>query len=228
MQKSVRMMWDLMRDVAVTAKLLPRPARPSFEQDIRPLFERMSRLQWVNAGFAAQFGWKGPQDFSQPEWLERLAQRGDPTAELRRTIANHFRNFDRDSYSPTPWPWLYGDAMNIPPAATPRQNAALTDLQLRFLDQWANGDFDADYACSTPSSPAWPPPKRPTHTCAGISPQCPATATPSPASSPPTGGTWRSGTAWRGAGRTRHSGRGGQSISRVRALTDTSRTHPYP
>jgi hypothetical protein len=108
MQKSVRMMWDLMRDVAVTAKLLPRPARPSFEQDIRPLFERMSRLQWVNAGFAAQFGWKGPQDFSQPEWLERLAQRGDPTAELRRTIANHFRNFDRDSYSPTPWPWLYG------------------------------------------------------------------------------------------------------------------------
>jgi L-Lysine epsilon oxidase N-terminal/L-lysine epsilon oxidase C-terminal domain len=145
MQKSVRTMWDLMRDVAVTGKLLPRPVRPSFEQDIRPLFERMSRLQWVNAGFAAQFGWKGPQDFSQPEWLERLAQPGDPTAELRRTIANHFRNFDRDSYSPTPWPWLYGDAMNIPPAPTPRQNAALTDLQLRFLDQWANGHFDADY-----------------------------------------------------------------------------------
>jgi hypothetical protein len=145
MQKSVRTMWDLMRDVAITSLKLPKPARPSFERDIRPLFERMSRLQWVNAGFAAAFGWHAPQDFSQPEWLERLSNPDASERELRRTIANHFRNFDRDSYSPTPWPWLYGDAMNIPPAATPRQNAALTDTQLGFLQQWALGEFDADY-----------------------------------------------------------------------------------
>lgn len=145
MQKSVRTMWDLMRDVAITAGMLPRPLRPSFERDIRPLFERMSRLQWVNAGFAAAFGWQAPQDFSQPEWLERLSRPGNTNRELRRTIANHFRVFERDSFSPTPWPWLYGDAMNIPPASTPRQNAALSDTQLRFLQQWADGDFDADY-----------------------------------------------------------------------------------
>ncbi|MEA2162746.1 MAG: hypothetical protein QOK37_873 [Thermoanaerobaculia bacterium] len=145
MQKSVRTMWDLMRDVAITAKKLPRPPRPSFDRDIRPLFERMSRLQWVNAGFAAAFGWKSPQDFSQPEWLERLSRPGNTTRELRRTIANHFRVFDRDSWSPTPWPWLYGDAMNIPPANTPRQHAELTDLQLGFLKQWADGHFDSDY-----------------------------------------------------------------------------------
>jgi hypothetical protein len=35
--------------------------------------------------------------------------------------------------------------MNIPPAATPRQNASLSDTQLKFLQQWATGDFDADY-----------------------------------------------------------------------------------
>lgn len=149
MQKSVRTMWDLMRDVAFSdSKLklkLPKPARPSFEQDIRPLFERMTRLQWVNAGFAGQFGWKTPQDFTEPQWLERLSEPGATNRELRRTIANHFRVFDRDSYSPTPWPWLYGDAMNIPPATTPRQNASLTDTQLAFLKQWAEGDFDADY-----------------------------------------------------------------------------------
>jgi hypothetical protein len=147
MQKSVRTMWDLMRDVAINDKnlKLPRPVRPSFEQDIRPLFERMSRLQWVNAGFAAAFGWKGPQDFSQPELLERLSNPDDTNKELRRTIANHFRVFERDSWSPTPWPWVYGDAMNIPPAHTPRQHAELTDTQLRFLKQWAEGDFDADY-----------------------------------------------------------------------------------
>ncbi len=145
MQKSVRTMWDLMRDVAITAGTLPRPVRPSFERDIRPLFERMTRLQWVNAGFAAAFGWKGPQNFTEPYWLERLSRPGNTERELRRTIANHFRVFERDSWSPTPWPWLYGDAMNIPPAQTPRQNAALTDTQLRFLQQWADGDFDPDY-----------------------------------------------------------------------------------
>lgn len=145
MQKSVRTMWDLMRDLAISMGTLPKPVRPSFERDIRPLFERMSRLQWVNAGFAAQFGWKGPQDFSHPEWLERLSSPGNDTRELRRTIANHFRVFAVDSWSPVPWPWVYGDAMNNPPTKTPRQYTALTDTQLAFLQQWANGDFDADY-----------------------------------------------------------------------------------
>jgi transposase-like zinc ribbon protein len=42
------------------AGTLPKPVRPSFERDIRPIFERLSRLQWVNAGFAAGFGW-GPR-----------------------------------------------------------------------------------------------------------------------------------------------------------------------
>ncbi|HEX6640022.1 MAG TPA: LodA/GoxA family CTQ-dependent oxidase [Thermoanaerobaculia bacterium] len=152
MQKSVRTMWDLMRDLAINMGTLPKPVRPSFERDIRPLFERMSRLQWVNAGFAGAFGWKKPQDFSQPEWLERLSQSGNTNREMRRTIANMFRVFDRDSYSPAPWPWLYGDAMNNPPAPTPRQFTALTNTQLNFLKQWANGDFDSDYD-PTPNPP---------------------------------------------------------------------------
>ena len=40
---------------------------------------------------------------------------------------------------------MYGDAMNVPAALTPRQNAALSDLQLSMLVQWAKGDFEADY-----------------------------------------------------------------------------------
>jgi hypothetical protein len=48
---------------------------------------------------------------------------------------------------------MYGDAMNVPPALTPRQNAALSDLQLSMLAQWAKGNFDADY------DPAHQPPR---------------------------------------------------------------------
>ncbi len=145
LQKSVRTMWDLMRDVAISAGMLPRPARPSFEHDIRPIFERLARLQWVNAGFAAGFGWGSPSYFASPEWLVNMSRQTDDTAEMRHVIANQFRVFARDSWSPVQWPWLYGDAMNIPPAETPRQNAVLTDTQLSMLQQWSAGDFDADY-----------------------------------------------------------------------------------
>ncbi len=144
-RKSVRTMWDLMRDVAIKAGLLAAPTRPSFSRDILPIFQRMSGLQWVNAGFAAGFGWNGMVDFSTPAGLGRLADRGPAAQELRHTIANSFRRFDVDSWSPKPWPWLYGDAMSIPPAPTPRQNAALGDCQLAMLAQWAEGNFDDDY-----------------------------------------------------------------------------------
>jgi hypothetical protein len=144
-QKSVRTMWDLQRDLFVAQGSLTAPQRPSFQHDIRPIFERLSRLQWVNAGFAAAFGWGGSTPFSQAEWMARLASPAEETREWRRTLFNQFRQFKRDAWAPSPWPWLYGDAMSVPPAENPRQNAALSNLQLHFLRQWAEGDFDADY-----------------------------------------------------------------------------------
>ena len=144
-RKSVRTMWDLMRDVAIKANLLPAPTRPSFTHDILPIFQRLNGLQWVNAGFAAGFGWEGAFDFSTPAGIAKLADAGPANQEIRRVISNSFRRFDVDSWSPKPWPWLYGDAMNIPSAHTPRQNCALSDCQLSMLDQWAMGDFDSDY-----------------------------------------------------------------------------------
>jgi hypothetical protein len=151
-RKSVRTMWDLMRDTAIKGGLLAAPKRPSFTHDILPIFQRLNGLQWVNAGFAAGFGWNGAFDLSTPAGTAKLADRGPANQEIRRVLANSFRRFEVDSWSPMPWPWLYGDAMNIPPAPTPRQNAALSDCQLAMLDQWAMGDFDADY------DPAYIPP----------------------------------------------------------------------
>lgn len=144
-QKSVRTMWDLMRDTAVNAGLLPRPARPSFQHDIRPIFQRMSDLQWVNAGFAGGFGHGAPFNFSTSDWMAKLADPSPANLETRRVLANNFRHFEVDAWSPVPWPWLYGDAMAVPAAETPRQNAALSDLQLWMLDQWVLGNFEADY-----------------------------------------------------------------------------------
>lgn len=144
-RKSVRTMWDLMRDVAIQAGTLPKPARPSFTHDIYPVFERMTGLQWVNAGFAAGFGWNSANDFTKPEWIARLSDRSLANQEARRVLKNSFRHDEVDSWSPMPWPWVYGDAMSIPPAQTPRQYTSLTQTQLEFLDQWVAGDFDDDW-----------------------------------------------------------------------------------
>lgn len=152
MRKSVRTMWDLMRDVAIKAGTLAMPARPSFNGDIRPIFERLSGLQWVNAGFAAAFGWRAPNNLATIEWLTRLNRNGPDDRELRHTIAGQFRVLDRDAWSPVPWPWLYGDAMNVPTPKTPRAFSALSDAQMTMLQQWVNGDFDSDYDLA-PQSP---------------------------------------------------------------------------
>ena len=75
-RKSVRTMWDLMRDVAIKAGTLACPPRPSFTDDILPIFHRLAGLQWVNAGFAAGFGWKGMVDLtSEQATLASVGQR---------------------------------------------------------------------------------------------------------------------------------------------------------
>lgn len=158
MQKSVRTMWDLMRDVAITAGMLHRPIRPSFTHDILPIFERMTNLQWVNAGFAAAFGWGGQFDYTTAQWKVKLNNPSPAYMELRRSISNNFRRYDvSGAEAPQLWPWLYGDAINIPTMGSIRQHSTLTTLQLSFLDQWVKGDFDADYVDMT-GCPHIPPP----------------------------------------------------------------------
>lgn len=149
-RKSVRTLWDLMRDLAVQNGWVNKPARPSFTNDILPIFQRMAGLQWVNEGFAAGFGWKGLFDLT-PAMIARLASADPSDAEWRKVIANQFRSYSLDSddtvdsWAPVPWPWVYGDAMNQPPALSPRQHSSLSTLQLSQLGQWAAGQFDTDY-----------------------------------------------------------------------------------
>ena len=144
-QKSVRTMYALMTDVAIQSGQLPVPTRPSFKNDLLPIFKAMCDLQWMNAGFAAGFGYGMPQYFMAPDYLRKLSQEGNTYAQLRRTVANAFRNPQYEDASMKPWPWIYGDAMNVPMPPIPRAMNALTTTQLAMLARWADGEFIADY-----------------------------------------------------------------------------------
>lgn len=144
-QKSVRTMYALMTDMSVQAGQLPAPLRPSFQNDLLPIFRALCDLQWMNAGFAAGFGYGMPQHLLDPAYLHKLSQPGKTYEELRRTVANAFRNPADQDASLKPWPWVYGDAMDVPMPPIPRAMTALTTTQLYLLDRWVNGDFIADY-----------------------------------------------------------------------------------
>ena len=146
-----RTMHDLLTDVYVAQGWLPVPEQVSFSRHILPLLSRLSNLQWVNAGFAAMFGSGGPMNFSDPDFVAKLAyipdhrDPVDPHAELRQEIFNAFRPTSSTVSDPRAWPWIYGDAFGSFSNNSPLNNLELPDLQAYFLRQWVDGNFVNDW-----------------------------------------------------------------------------------
>lgn len=148
--KGVRTLYDLLYDVYAQAGWLSEPAMVSFASDVQPVLQRLTDLQWVNQGFATQFGFEGRFDFSDAALLKRLSQLPAPggydvNAELRRQIFNSFRPPEGADGNQMPWPWIYGDAMTVPAGESPRQNASVSATQYTRLKRWAEGDFIDDW-----------------------------------------------------------------------------------
>jgi hypothetical protein len=145
--KSIRTLYDLLVDIPSGSD----PGEVSFTNHILPIFERMCGLQWVNRGFAQEFGWRGAHEFLRPDYLARLAAKpGQPeNDELRQQIFSRFRNYETNNGWRGLWPWIYGDAMDVDGAA--HRDLALSNLQLARLAKWAAGEFRSDYdAAHTP------------------------------------------------------------------------------
>ena len=102
---SWRTMYDELVDVYVQAGRMTIPETLSFTNDILPILQRLSNLQWVNAGFATLYGKGCPMDFEARSFIARLASKPDPVtkidpfAELRQVIFNKFRPPRRRSAS---------------------------------------------------------------------------------------------------------------------------------
>jgi hypothetical protein len=149
--KSACTMYDLLVDVFTDTGAIAPPANVSFTNDILPIFQRLAALQWVNAGYAVAFGYGGWIDLLTPAMIAKLSDNSKGNRGFRSQIAHSFRDYDRDGWSPDPWPWIYGDAVAIQPfAQTPRQNSTLAKNQLLCLQHWADGNFTPDYPPARP------------------------------------------------------------------------------
>lgn len=141
---------DLMQDVFTEARWLDRPLLPSFSHDIYPLFERLSRLQWVNQGIANIFGAHGVSDFTAPDFIDKIARihngKADTYQPLRRSLANLFRSKDNTSWQALPP--IYGDTFGTIGGSQADQAGnllSLWDRAKRNIDKWVAGNFNPDW-----------------------------------------------------------------------------------
>jgi L-lysine epsilon oxidase-like protein len=145
--------WDLAREVMIRKGLVDAPTRPSFGEHIQPILQRLSTAQWVNSGFALEFGWGTPADFSAAAMLARLSDPGDASRPLRQAIFAWFRNPLSKTTQADRIPAVYGDAILIDPKTTdPREWMAILETQYHWLDMWARGEFEPGLA---PPPPVW-------------------------------------------------------------------------
>jgi hypothetical protein len=146
--------YDLLFDVATQLDPSLMPAQPSFSRHIHPLLRRFTQHQWVNAGFARQFGFGTPTEFDDRALVARLNNPSPAARTLRTSIFGWFRNPAYSYPDPTALPAYYGDGMTTNPYSTdPRQWLAILPTQYRWLEQWAAGEFVADDPAAAP--PPW-------------------------------------------------------------------------
>jgi len=139
---SLQPMSEVMIEASV-APWQPPPVKPSFSLHILPLLRRFSELQWVNYGFHIVYGHGASYDFFKPSYIAQLADRTNAHAELRNHVFSMFRNPAATLPDAHAWPRYYGDAM--PLDSSPRSQLAITQTLYNYLQQWAQGQFEADY-----------------------------------------------------------------------------------
>jgi hypothetical protein len=158
-----RTLYDVLVEVYVESGWMQLPATVSFKDDILPILQRLSGLQWVNKGFAAMFGRGGPMDFENPEFVAKLSckpdqplSKSDIYSELRQAVFNSFRP-SRPGVSEPPvwphaWPWIYGDSFGSFADNAPGNYMSLPSARETILKRWVEGDFEGDWS-PAPATP---------------------------------------------------------------------------
>ena len=150
--KSVRTMYDLIEDRNTPSSLPGYPGTVSFTKHILPIFERMCGLQWVNAGFAEEFGWRAPHDFLRPDFIARLATLSAEGSRPRPSTSSRSSANRLSTASATTRRTTAGAGSGRGATATPwtsiiRSTATsrLATCSSRGSRMWAENAFEADY-----------------------------------------------------------------------------------
>lgn len=143
---------DTVREVFQAQNWLQTPSSTSFTQDIWPIFERLTGLQWINHGLFVIHGLGSPLDARNPTTIDRLRDPSAANQHWRRSIFALFRDPSAEGpVEQSKLPQIYGDGVD-----TPNDALALLPVlptQYAHLRRWAAGSFADDW----PGAPPVPP-----------------------------------------------------------------------
>jgi hypothetical protein len=149
---------DVVREVFYDKGWISRPAKTSFTDDVLPLFQRLTGLQWVNHGLFIVHGFGSLLDAQNAQVITKLNDGSPANAAWRKTILAMFRDPGAGgTLIEEQIPQIFGDAVDAF-SATPPEPAngllAVTKTQYAHLKRWADGTFDADWSPAAPAQPS--------------------------------------------------------------------------
>lgn len=137
---------DVVREVFYDQKWLPTPDKTSFTDDVLPIFQRLTGLQWVNHGLFVLHGFGSALDTGNPQVVTKLGDNAATNAGWRKRVLALFRDPSAKDLVPDQILQAYGDAVDDYFGQTPTAPnglLAVTKTQYAHLARWANGDFTA-------------------------------------------------------------------------------------
>ena len=150
---------DVVRETFQNQGWIAKPTATSFTNDIWPIFDRLTGLQWINHGLFLLHGHGSPIDARDLAVIDQMRDGAAANASWRQAVFALFRdpNAGGDLVEPK-IPRVYGDGVDTlwdPPRKLAHTTGllAVTPTQYDHLRRWAAGDFSGDWPGSIPISP---------------------------------------------------------------------------
>jgi len=150
---------DAVRETFQHECWIATPTSTSFTQDIWPVFDRLTGLQWINHGLFVIHGYGSPLDARDAMTIDRLRDSSPANAPWRDAVFALFRNPNvGGSLDAAKAPQIYGDGVDTirPPPAPPAHALgllAVTPTQYAHLQRWAAGHCTDDWPGTPPPPP---------------------------------------------------------------------------
>lgn len=143
---------DAVRETFQNAGWIDPPATTSFTQDVWPIFDRLTGLQWVDHGLFMIHGHGSPLDARDPIVIDRLRDASPENAPRRQAIFALFRDpHAGGTVDEAKLPQIYGDGIDLAQSALAL--LSITPTQYAHLQRWADGEFFDDWSGVVPTPP---------------------------------------------------------------------------
>lgn len=143
---------DAVRETFMAQGWLDKPTVTSFTNDVWPIFDRLTGLQWVDHGLFVVHGAGSPLDARDPATIARLADSSAANASWRSKVLALFRDpaDDAKPLAADAMPQIFGDGVDN--GQDSRFELAVTPTQYWHLKNWADGKFNSGWS-GVPTTP---------------------------------------------------------------------------